>query len=60
MGGDKTDSQIVRTTWCNQSAPTGEGQRYECADGSVWDRHTTTLGTGDRIGYVVGDRIIER
>lgn len=60
MGGNKTDSQIINT-WIVRTAPTGQGQMYRCADGSEWERVYPPIdhATGDRIGYVVGERIIE-
>lgn len=60
--GPTNGSQIVRA-WSDASAPTGQGERYLTADGTVWRPIATPLlDTGDdatsrSMGRVVGSTI---
>ena len=58
MGGIP-DSEIVRVFWLPDAA-TGDGRRYQTADGTVWKeaRYGFTGATGEVRGAVVGNRVV--
>ncbi len=61
MAPGNSGGHIVRS-WHDPHAPTGEGARYQTADGTVWEEvlHLPPRLTGDRHGWISKDRIDER
>jgi len=53
MAGD-SDQPIIRCRTAN-TAPTGEGERYDTADGRTWQ--AVSFRPDDRTGLTIGKRI---
>jgi len=59
MTDDRAGGEIVRC-WIDSSASTGECERYQCEDGSEWQRlafRPAEKRTGIRYGRLNGTRI---
>lgn len=58
MAPDNDSQQIIRA-YVSDSAPTGESEYYETADGRIWQQCQTAWhqGTGQQYGTIRGDRI---